>query len=344
MDKDISGSKQWEDYFHDIGIHSDLISKYVVYIQKMNASGIPVIFEFDHLAKLLGRQPDYLASVINAAEYHYRTFSIPKRKGGEREISSPYPALLECQQWILRNILSKIKTHKSAHGFISKRSIVTNAKPHLGAECLLKIDLEDFFPSIDLRCVIRVLQNCGYPNNVAFYLAKICCKNDRLPQGAATSPALSNIIAYGLDSRLSGLAKKFRLKYTRYADDITFSGERISVKTIQIIDEIIREQGFQTNQGKTHLCRSRGKRIVTGLSVANDILRVPREYKRKLKQEVFFILKYGYFSHAHHKRMREPFYLDSIYGKLQFWRSIESDNIFVNETIPRIFRLKQSLQ
>lgn len=337
-------SKSWDSYFHDIGLREDVISRYTEYIQRLKTRGFPVIFEFNHLAQLLGRTPGYLASAVNAPEYHYRTFRIPKRKGGHREISSPYPALLACQQWINNNILSRVKIHKSAHGFVSGKSILTNAKLHLGQRCLLKIDLEEFFPSIKINYVIKIFRNCGYPANVAFYLARLCCKDGKLPQGAATSPALSNIVAYSLDARLSGVAKKFHLKYTRYADDITFSGDRISINTLQILDEIIRDQGFQINREKTHLCRSKGKRIVTGLSVANDRLRVPREYKRKIKQEIYYTLKYGYFSHLTHKRIREPFYLDSIYGKLQFWRHIEPDDRFANKVAPNFLRLIRSFR
>lgn len=332
-------TKQWERYFDDLGIRKDISGKYLKYIQRLNDSGFPVIFEFSHLAKLLGRNEEYLASVINATNYHYRIYSIPKRSGGLRKISAPYPALLECQRWINENILSKIHVHEAAHGFITGKSIKSNAEKHLGSNNLLKLDLKDFFPSIKKNQIIQIFKECGYPNNISFYLASICCLDNCLPQGAATSPALSNIITYGLDSRLSGLSLKYGLIYSRYADDLTFSGDKISIKTKEIILKIIIEQGFVINKEKIHLCRSKGKRIVTGLSVAGQKLMVPREYKRKLRQDVHYIIKYSHVSQAKYRGIKNPFFLDSIYGKLVFWNNIEPNNIFVKESMENIRKL-----
>ncbi|MFC1956108.1 retron St85 family RNA-directed DNA polymerase [Chloroflexota bacterium] len=330
----------WIKYLKDTGIKKTIVSKYARYITRIIDHEYPVIFEFNHLAALLGRTNEYLASVVNSPENHYRIYNIPKRSGGYREISAPYPALLECQQWINKYILSKIKVHEKANGFVHGKSIITNAEKHLGKKCLLKIDLENYFPSIGIEKVINIFMECGYPHNVSFYLARICCLDERLPQGAATSPSLSNIISYGLDSRLNGLAKKFGIAYTRYADDLTFSGDRISIKTLEIIKGIIEGQGFKVNERKTHLCRSKGKRIVTGISVADDKLRIPRPYRRKLRQELYYILNYGYISHAKHKEIGEPFHLDSLYGKLNFWKLVEPNNQYVHQAIDRIKTLR----
>jgi hypothetical protein len=198
------------------------------------------------------------------------------------------------------------------------------------------MDLADFFPSITLRRVISVFRRFGYPPNVAFYLARLCCLNDRLPQGAATSPTLSNIISFRLDARLAGLAKVCGLVYTRYADDLTFSGNSITIKFATIVDEIAQEEGFAVRHEKTHLCRSHGKRIVTGLSVAGSKLAVPREYKRELRQDLHHIFAHGYLSHIKKRKIRDPFYLDALYGRLMFWKWIEPENPFVAAAIPRI--------
>ena len=224
------GINNWRKYFQSLGLQEDLIEIYIGYVERMLGAGLPVIFEFSHLARLLGRTPEYLASAINCPARHYRVFNIPKRNGGYREISAPYPALLECQQWINDNILVKIKPHSSAQGFIKNKSIINNATPHLSQPCLLKVDIKNFFPSISFRRVIKLFQNLGYPQNISFYLSSLCCLNEALPQGAATSPSLSNIVLRRLDNRLSGISKKSELNYTRYADDMTFSGGKISGK------------------------------------------------------------------------------------------------------------------
>jgi RNA-directed DNA polymerase len=131
----------------------------------------------------------------------------------------------------------------------------------------LKLDLKDFFPSINLNRIIFVFKSLGYPNKIAFYLASICSYNESLPQGAPTSPILSNIIAKQLDKRLISLAKKYSLKFTRYADDLTFSGKKIPAKFIEYIKNIIEDEGFVVNESKTRLYKNnrkwRFRRILT---------------------------------------------------------------------------------
>jgi RNA-directed DNA polymerase len=335
--------KDWQKHFEDYGIRPELVSLYLKYIQRMLSAHIPVIFEFQHLAALLGRTPKYLSSVVNCPEAHYRIFRIPKRKGGYRIISAPYPALLECQQWINHHILSTVPVHSSAQGFIHNRSIISNAEKHLAKHQLLKIDLADFFSSISIKRVINVFQRLGYPHNVSFYLARICCCNDMLPQGAATSPTLSNIIAKRLDLRLHGLSRRFHLEYTRYADDMVFSGNQIPENFILKVKLIIKSENFDINEKKTYLSKNPGRRIVTGLSVSNQTLKIPKSYKRKLRQEIHYILTFGYTSHSTKLKITDPFYIDSIYGKLLFWKSIEPNNSFVIKSFPKLKEIRNSL-
>lgn len=344
MSRKTAHAKNWEKYFKGIGLPNDLIFFYMEYVERMIGAGLPVIFEFAHLAALLGRTPEYLASAVNSPSNHYRLFKIPKRRGGWREISAPYPALLQCQQLVNNTILQRGSIHEAAHGFRKKKSIVTNASKHLAQRCLLKMDLEDFFPSIPIRRVIKVFRYLGYPPNVSFYLARLCCLDDALPQGAATSPALSNIIARRMDARLAGLAPKWDLQYTRYADDMAFSGSEIPTKFIKVVQEIVEDEGFRINADKTKLCRSKAKRVVTGLSVSGEELKVPRAYKRRLKQEVYYIRRFGYFSHVSKMRIKDPFYIDSIFGKLQFWKWIEPDNSFANEALEWISNVVEELR
>jgi retron-type reverse transcriptase len=311
----------------------------MVYVDRMLRAGLPVVFSFGHLAALLGRTPSYLASVVAATERHYREFSIPKRSGGRRTISAPYPALLECQQWINRYVLRKTRVHDAAHGFIRGRSIISNAKAHLRKPCLLKMDICDFFPSVTINRVIHVFQNLGFPNNVSFYLARLCCLQNCLPQGAATSPALSNAVVYRMDCRLAGLAESYRLSYTRYADDLTFSGDRIPVRFLEIVETIVAEEGFKVRGEKTRFCRGAGRKIVTGLSVSGDDVRVPKSYKRGIRQAVHYLLKFGQNSHTSKRKIRNPFYLESLYGKLVFWGSVEPENAFVSLAITNIAKL-----
>lgn len=323
----------WKRGFEKSGIKPELIEQYLTYIKPLIKNDVPVIFDFNHLCLLLGRNHTYLASVINSNTNHYREFEIPKRSGGKRIITAPYPALLACQTWIYENLLKKIKIHTSAHGFTFDKSIISNSKVHVGQNHFLKIDLKDFFPSISINQVITIFKSLGYTHKVSFYLASLCCFGEALPQGAPTSPMLSNIVAITLDKRLMNYAKKFNLRYTRYADDLAFSGDSIPVKHIEYITNIINSCGFSVNDKKTFLQHNKNKRIVTGISISENEIKVPREYKRKLKLEIHCIRKYGIAGHIRKNKIKNPDYLFSIIGKIHFWLSVEPNNSYAKQAL-----------
>lgn len=318
--------RKWQEFYANLGISEDVAAEHLAYAAPLIQKQIPPIFEFYHLASLLGRTPFHLASLINATNKHYRIFSIPKRAGGRRYISAPYPSLLECQRWILVNILQKLSVHEAAHGFVRKRSIVSNAKEHVGQQDLLKLDITDFFPSISEPRVIALFRSLGYTKQVSFYLGRICCQNGVLPQGAATSPYISNIIAYRLDSRLAGLSKKLGIKYTRYADDLTFSGGEIVPSTIVSIRKVVESEGFFLNDGKVKLFCGRGKKVVTGIDVSGESPRVSRSFRRKISQEIYYCWRYGVQSHVSKKKVLHPFYIEQMKGKLAFWQAVEPES------------------
>lgn len=327
MEKNKVVYRKWEKYFSNRGLEEGLKVAYLKYIEKLLANNLPIIFETEHLSLLLGRNEAYLNSVVHGAESHYREFKLKKRKGGFRKITVPYPALLECQRWIYKNLLSKVKISHYAHGFSKKKSIITNARIHVGQRHLLKIDLKDYFPSIKKSRVIAMFYNLGYSTEVAFYLASICCKNDCLPQGAPSSPIISNIISKSLDNRLYELCKKFDIRYTRYADDLTFSGDRIPVRFIEYIKQIVETESFEINESKTQLHKKSGKRIITGVAVNSDTIKAPKKYKRKLFQKLHYIEKYGLVSHRIKLKIRNPNYLEALIGQLNYVLAIEPNNL-----------------
>lgn len=330
----------WKHYFEDRGLSENQISKYLNYINKLNKNSCPIIFEFEHLSKLFGIKREELAKMVNSPESFYRSFSIPKRKGGRREITSPYPSLLDCQKWIYKNILLPQKIHPSAYGFVPGKSIIGNAKEHLSKKVLLKMDLENFFPSIPINWVINLFSKLGYAKNISFYLASLCCYEGYLNQGSATSPYLTNILLRSFDGRLDKLSIKYNVKYTRYADDLTFSGDYIPHKFIDIVTEMVEKYGLRVNTLKTNLHLNPGKRIVTGISVANTEIKLPRETKRELKKEIYYISKYGFVSHVSKKKINNPVYIDSLYGKIQFWLQVEPNCQVARDAIVMLDRIK----
>lgn len=319
-------SSSLRSYYLDRGIPENIAEIYLQYSASLLSKKLPVIFEFEHLSLLLGLSLDTLASMISSSTSFYREFTIPKRSGGKREISAPYESLLFAQRWILKNILDSVKIHEFAHGFCRNRSIKSNASVHLNSNHLLKMDLKDFFPSIKISWVINVFLELGYAPNVAYFLASLCCRDGVLAQGAATSPALSNIILRSFDNRLSRLAKRCDLQYSRYADDLTFSGKKIHFKLIILVEKIVFMYGLNVNHEKTRLKHDHGSRIVTGVAINNGHLSVPGKFKRALKNEIYFIRRFGLLSHMSNQKIHRPNYLQSLLGKIGFWLHIEPTN------------------
>lgn len=341
LDSSLQGSpilrseQEWNLQFSDFGLSSSRVETLSEYAGSILAQDVPVIFSFRHLCRLLGKDPSYLASVIFSPESHYRTFSIPKRSGGEREICAPYPALLECQRWITANILGRRKAHFASHGYVSKKSILSNAKVHRGQEELLKIDIRDFFPSIRIDRVIGIFKSFGYVPEIAFFLAKICTLYDRLPQGAATSPALSNICFFHLDKRLLALAESRKLRYSRYADDLAFSGSGISLSLSNSVASILDEEKFEVHPAKLVLIRAGRRKIVTGIDVTTRSIRVPREYRRAVRQQANLAIKLGALNYIAQGGIGKRS-LAILQGKLQYWVSVEPRNDFAKYSLNQI--------
>ncbi len=238
--------------------------------------------------------------------WHYFRFTIPKRTGGERVILAPKAELKAIQQQILNEILARVPVHSRAHGFVNGRSIITNATPHIGQAYVLNLDLKDFFPTITYARVCGLFASLGYPLSVARELAFLCTTDDRqletrlignkkttlyvshdinrLVQGAPTSPAISNLIARRLDARLYGLARSLGFTYTRYADDLTFSGpdKEKALRILDVAQRIIAAEGFVVNQEKTRLYPQSTRQIVTGI-VVNTQLSTPRQLRRQIR-------------------------------------------------------------
>ena len=337
---------KWESFYKQKGIPEPIYQVYLEYARPLFEKDLPVIFDFEHLVALLGLNRKFVAAVVNHPESFYREFEIPKRSGGKRNILAPYPSLKYVQAWIADNILSHIKISGCAHGFVPQRSILTNVKLHLSNDYLLKLDLKDFFPSIPIKYVINVFKSQGYSFRVSSYLATICCYDGYLPQGAPTSPALSNIIAHHMDNRLKKLARKTGNKYTRYADDLAFSGKKISFKLVDIIKHIIEDCGFQLNESKIRLYNNNGSKILTGISLSNGTPSLPREYKRNLKQELYYIQKYGFIAHVQRSRIRNPRYLESLLGKVNYWLMVEPENEFAqtaHQHISQLYKQKMNV-
>ena len=245
-------------------------------------------------------QLDWLADVRGLERHvaderlrNYRYMLLPRPGGAPRVIEKPKLRLKEIQRAILRDILVWIPAHPAAHGFVGGRSALTHAARHAARPAVLSVDLEDFFASVTAARVYGIFRTAGYPEAVAHTLTGLCtnaCRLDvpenlrrrlatpHLPQGAPTSPALANLAAHGLDRRLAGLGAG----YSRYADDLTFSGGHRIRGLLPAIAAIARDEGFRVNPRKTRLMASGGRQTVTGI-VVNVRANVPRADYDRLK-------------------------------------------------------------
>ena len=248
----------------------------------------------------------------SATLVHYHRYSIKKKTGGVRYISAPKPALKEAQGWVLENILGKLEAEAPAHGFVPGRSIVTNAVCHTNKKVVVNLDLKDFFPSITFRRVKGLFRKIGYSEHAATVLALLCTEPPRvateldgkvyhvalgarvLPQGACTSPALTNLLCRRLDRRLSGLAARHGFTYTRYADDLTFSGDNTAAvgRLLRSVRSIVTAEGFTEHPRKTLVMRRARRQEVTGVTV-NVKPAVSRKEVRALRAILHNAAKHG---------------------------------------------------
>lgn len=261
---------------------------------------LPVLQDAAELAAAIGISERELAWLTYhrgaAAIDHYHRFTIPKRQGGERVISSPKRRLRVAQRWLLEQVLTAVPVHHAATGFRPGISVVQNAARHTGRALVIRIDLQDFFPSIGFRRVKGLFESFGYNEGVASVMALLATECPRvavtfdgarryvsigarqLPQGACTSPALTNVLCRKLDARLAAGASSLGFTYSRYADDLVFSHpgqEAPAGVLLGMVRRIVREEGFKVNEAKTRLMRRQHRQAVTGL-VVNEQPRVSR--------------------------------------------------------------------
>ncbi|MEM1334113.1 MAG: reverse transcriptase family protein [Actinomycetota bacterium] len=281
-----------------------------------------------HLAELVGMHPTALVRYVDARSFertapvdamrNYRYRWHRSRSGSLRLIEAPKPILAHVQRTVLREILARVPAHDAAHGFVAGRSPLTAAEPHVGAAVLVRLDLEAFFTSVPVGRIHQMFRSCGYETDLAHRLTALVTNtvpadviarapvspgstDDRhgrvtrrlarphLPQGAPTSPAVANLVAWRLDARLSGLARSFGATYTRYADDLAFSGgdvlRRRAPRLIAAVTAITAEEGFRLNDGKTSVA-TRGQRQRVAGVVVNDRPNVDRRDVDRLRAEL----------------------------------------------------------
>lgn len=334
------------------GHSDDFIRATLSYADALDEKGLPVIFDRKHLAFMLLMDIHELLHYMRNVSDYYKYFAIKKRRGGLRRIIAPYSDLRRIQVWIKECILDKIKQPDYVTAFAKERNTLMNARIHEGKKYILKLDIANFFESINIKQVCSAFCRMGYTPEVSSCLATLCTskineykysqleeqkdiqalfeelrwKNEAfLIQGAPTSPALANIICYRMDRRIIGLSKSKKFNYSRYADDITFSADiKSDLPKIGMIRRIIESEGFHLNGDKTELLHTGNRQMVTGLLVDRHV-RVPGRYKKDIRRHIHFCMKYGGREHFNRIAPGLAFGKEWLEGRIRYVYSIEPD-------------------
>lgn len=322
------------------GFSKNNIQHCLDYAEALIAKDAPVIYNPSHLSALLGYKKEYLKKAALHTSYFYRDFEITKKNGKKRAISEPLPSLKEIQVWILKDILEKVPVSPFAKAYKPKTSLTENLKFHKNQPKVFTLDLENFFPSIKIDLVEKVFLELGYAEMVTNLLAKLCTRDNALPQGAPTSPYLSNLIFKEADAIIADYCKQRKIRYTRYADDLSFSGNFDENELLDKISETVESLNLRINKSKTRLMTPDKRQTVTGI-VVNDKPQVAFKKRNALRQAMYYIKKFGLDEHRVYKEIKKANYLEHLLGKINFILQINPKDTEFMEYKAFLFNLKK---
>ena len=257
---------------------------------------------------------------------YYNSFTIKKRNGKDRNILSPYSDLKRIQFNILNDLLYDKRPSKYAKAYIKDVSLIDNVKIHRGYKYILKLDISSFFENISYVDVFNVYKEYGFSDSLCSVLAHLTTYNEYLPQGAPTSPYLSNLVMREFDYIIGEWCDKDNINYTRYSDDMTFSMNEYNKDLIRFVRVNLYKYGLELNNDKICLINNSSQQKITGI-VVNDKIQVDSKYRKNIRQEIYYINKYGIDDHIKKINVdKKDKYLRSLYGRIQFVLCIDSNN------------------
>jgi len=284
--------------------------------------------ELSSLCHDLGYSARALYSLSNTATEHYHDVKLPKANGEFRLLHVPDKYMKSVQRSIARNLLAYEDISSYALAYRPGGSTKNNAKPHVGASVVMKLDIRKFFDHITYPMIKeKVFPSYKYSESNRILLSVLCVYSHTVPQGAPTSPVISNIILREFDDRVGNWCDNRKIVYTRYCDDLTFSGEFDPTVLKRFVQSELKKEGFFLNSKKTVVLRDGTRKEITGI-VVNETLAIPSEYKKKLRQEIFFSKKYGIEDHLKHTgtKYTADQYRKKILGRINYVLSVENNN------------------
>lgn len=344
-----------------LGVEPQVLNSAVQTIERIRAVDprLSVVLTLRHLSLLTGASYEYLRKIVSRRAGEYKRILLKKPVPGRtryREIHIPEPQLASIQHWISDNILKSTRAHASSYAYHPESQPVFAAQPHCGCRWLLKIDLVDFFHSISEQDVYTAFKSLGYRPLLAFELARLttmvsssskitrpdhankwaaipayaCDKQGHLPQGAPTSPMLSNLVMRGVDEQLTKIAAHNGFIYTRYADDLAFSStSSVGLKRVQQLKQSalmsLAISGYANSQRKTAIRGPGARRIVLGILVDGPEPRLPREYKDALRQHLYYLRStdHGPVKHAEARKLSISTLFHHVRGKIAWAERVE---------------------
>lgn len=261
-----------------------------------------------------------LYTISNNVESNYKIFKIKKSNGKYRKIYEPNGTLKHIQRQILHNILNNKQISQYAYAYHRGISLKDNAIPHINKDMILKLDIKNFFDNISFIDIYKACFPLAYfPKSVGMLLTCLCTYNNYLPQGAPSSAYISNLVMKDFDEEIGKWCDKNNIAYTRYSDDMTFSGNFNPTIIIKMIRKRLYKLGLELNDKKIHLITKNKQQKVTGI-VVNKKVQVAKDYRKKIRQEVYYIKKYGLDSHLKYLKFNgsKEYYLNKLYGKILY--------------------------
>ena len=270
-----------------------------------------------------------LYSISNKIEDNYKIFNIKKRNGKLRTIYEPNYSLKEIQKNILKNILNNKSISNYAKAYHKGINLIDNAKEHVNKKIILKLDIKDFFESIEF---IDVYNNCFqieyFPKEIGVLLTHLCTYENHLPQGAPTSSYISNLVLKEFDEYIGSICEQENISYTRYSDDMTFSGDFTPSFIIKLVRKELLKYNLKLNNKKIHIIKNYQCQKVTGL-VVNNKVQTSKTYRKNIRKEIYYIKKYGLKSHIDRIGIKDTKrYLNELYGRILFVLQINDNNKF----------------
>ncbi|MFB5652828.1 reverse transcriptase family protein [Leptospira wolffii] len=323
------------------GLPNESISKAIAYSNKLYSQQLPVIYSLKHLSLLTRIDYGYLRRIIKRNEDPYSIFQMKKRRGGIRNICIPTPKIAQVQKFISKSILSKVLPNSSSYAYHPGSKIVDCCQQHCGSQWLIKVDIQQFFENISELMVFKIFNDLGYTRLLSLEFARLCTrkversvnsdywkvwKRDNylviphyssrflgsLPQGASTSPFISNLVCKKMDIQFNNVMGQKGIVYTRYADDLTFSSSteiknrEDAKKIVSEIYGILFSFGFRPKTAKTKIIPPGAKKIVLGLNVEGSEPRLTKEFKYKVEKHLHCIEKYGLLEYSTYLKFRNP--------------------------------------